>query len=279
MYEPRVSRIQFVNGRSARGIAARDISRHYFSEPGVIYLDKISKFACEVIRLTDGRPLRRFEQIFHYLFLDECQDLAGADLDLIRHLLSSRTQIILVGDHRQATFATNNAARNARYRGTNVIDKFEEWRAEGLCAIECANHSHRCVQPICDFADQFFPDFPKTVSRNERQTDHDGVVAVERRNVDAYMARFSPQCLRYNKTTLDTARKPINFGAAKGLTFERTLIYPHGPLRQFLQTGQVADAGAELSKIYVAVTRARQSVAFVVDNGARLANLELFQPQ
>ena len=56
----------------------------------------------------------------------------------------------------------------------------------------------------------------------------------------------------------------LNFGEAKGMTFERTVIYPHNKLMKFLRTGNLEDAGAAIAKIYVGVTRARQSVAFVV---------------
>ncbi len=71
----------------------------------------------------------------------------------------------------------------------------------------------------------------------------------------------------------------MNFGAAKGMTFDRTLIYPHGPLKKFLATGKHADAGKELDKIYVAITRARQSVAFVVNDNAKLAGLTFYETE
>ena len=62
------------------------------------------------------------------------------------------------------------------------------------------------------------------------------------------------------------------------MTFDRTLIYPHGPLRKYLSTGKLADAGKDLSKICVAATRARQSTAFVVEDGATLATVARYQP-
>jgi DNA helicase-2/ATP-dependent DNA helicase PcrA len=63
----------------------------------------------------------------------------------------------------------------------------------------------------------------------------------------------------------------MNFGAVKGMTFDRTLIFPHGPLKKYLVSGDLKDAGKELAKLYVAVTRARQSTAFVVpDNSGDL---------
>jgi DNA helicase II / ATP-dependent DNA helicase PcrA len=160
----------------------------------------------------------------------------------------------------------------------NIADKFKEWEAAKLCSIEYQTVSRRCVQQICDFADLFFPAAPKTQSLNTVVTGHDGIFTVERRHVADYCAKFDPQPLRYNRTYSDIAGRPINFGAAKGMTFERTLIYPHGPLRKYLGSGKLADAGKELPKLYVAVTRARQSAAFVVEDGAALAAVSRYQP-
>ncbi len=280
LYEPHVTGIQFVNGRSDRYSKANDIPRHYFSRPDRtrIYVDKVSKFACQVIDRTEGLPLLRFGQIFDRLFIDESQDLAGYDLDLIEMLLKSGVQISLVGDHRQATYSTNNAAKNKKYGGPKVVLKFEEWEKAGLCEIDYHNYSRRCVQPICDLADQFYPEFPDTKSQNKTVTGHDGVFAVQERHVLAYMAAYNPQPLRYSRASKNIAGKPINFGNAKGMTFDRTIIFPHGPLKKFLKTSHLKDAGKEIAKIYVAITRARQSVAFVVDDGAPVSGLTLYKP-
>lgn len=281
LYDPRVAGIHFVNDRSAPYIAADNVRHHYFSRPELIYSDKIAKFVCEVIRKTDSAPIKRFEHIFERLFIDESQDLAGYDLDLVELLMRSRVQIILVGDHRQATYATNSAPKNKKYRGAKIVDKFHEWEKAGLCALEYHNYSHRCVQAICDFADQFHPDAPNTESKNTDVTDHDGIFAVRKSDVAAYVEKFKPkpQTLRYSRATKNVVGRPLNFGAAKGMTFDRTIIYPHGPLKTFLATGNLADAGKELDKIYVAITRARQSVAFVVEDNAKLASLEHYKFQ
>jgi DNA helicase II / ATP-dependent DNA helicase PcrA len=278
LYVPRVVGINFTRGQSARYAKATDIRNHYFSREGIIYLDKVSKFACEVIKRTNGLPIRRLEQIFDRIYIDESQDLAGFDLELVELLLRSNIQVILFGDHRQATYATNDSGKNKKFARANVVGKFQEWEKAELCKVEYETHSHRCVQEICDFADQFYPTFPKTKSLNEQTTGHDGVFAVEASQVAAYFTRFAPQPLRYNRTHKGIPGSPINFGNAKGMTFDRTLIYPHGPLAKFLQSGDITDAGAEISKLYVAITRARQSVGFVVPDGSPVKVMSLYRP-
>lgn len=278
LFDRRITRLRFVQGASAFRIPAHRIAQHYFDRGGHIYSDKVSKFACLVIEKTGGAPLARFRRIFRRLYIDECQDLAGHDLELVEALLRTDIEIVLVGDHRQATFTTNQSAKNKKYRRAGVLQKFREWEKAGYCEIEYQNVSHRCVQAICDFADQLNPDLPKTESLNKHATGHDGVFLVRAADEKDYIERFAPQTLRYSRVRKDVPGRPINFGESKGMTFERTLIYPHNPLLKYLATGKLADAGKELSKIYVAVTRARQSTAFLVPDQFQTKELAIWNP-
>ena len=128
------------------------------------------------------------------------------------------------------------------------------------------------------FCRPILPCVSQDKSLNEKTTGHDGVFAIESSGIPAYFARFAPQTLRYNRTYKGIPGTPINFGNAKGMTFDRTLIYPHGPLTKFLKTGNIADAGDEIPTLYVAVTRARQSVAFAVPDGFPVKMMSVFRP-
>lgn len=278
LYEPRVSSLRFVNGISARYVPETQTARHYFGAKGKIYIDKVSKFACRAIEQTGGLPIQRFEQIFDRLYIDESQDLAGYDLDLIEQILKSDVEVVLVGDHRQATYSTNSARKNKKYAGANIVLKFEEWEKAGLCEIEYQNISHRCVQEICDFADLLNPALPKTVSQNETVTGHDGVFAVRKKHVESYMDSFNPQTLRYNRAQKSVPGRPINFGEAKGMTFNRTLIFPHKGFEKYVLSGNLKDAGKEIAKIYVAVTRARQSTAILVSDKTNDCQIAIWEP-
>ena len=57
----------------------------------------------------------------------------------------------------------------------------------------------------------------------------------------------------------------MNFGESKGLSFERVLIYPTTPIEKWLKDNSRDLAPTSRSKLYVAITRAEQSVAFVYD--------------
>jgi hypothetical protein len=124
-------------------------------------------------------------------------------------------------------------------------------------------HCYRCNQAICDFADGLYPDLPKSISQNNAVTGHDGIVHIKNSEVLEYCNQFKPMVLRWNKTTDTLGLPAFNFGAMKGRTFPHVLIFPTEKMKAYFATKDLAQAG-DLSKFYVAVTRAQYSVAFVV---------------
>lgn len=265
MHNRRIDGIHWVEGKSVPYVPAGKTSAHYFLGGNQIYSDKIAKFICECDKRAGGAIMRRLKARFSHLIIDEIQDMAGYDLDLLELMLRTGIPVTFVGDHRQATFATNNAAKNKGFAGPGIIRKFEQWKKAGLVSIDYECHTHRCNQAIADLGDSFFPDEPRTLSKNTDVTGHDGVFLVARTDVDAYMAAFAPQVLRYSVKTKCDPYDAMNFGEAKGLTFDRVLIYPHGKATSWLASGNVSYIQKSIAKMYVAATRARYSVAFAFD--------------
>lgn len=265
MHSRRIDGIFWTEGQSVIYVPEAHTSAHYFSDDHLIYSDKISKFICACDAKSDGLVMQRLRQRFAHIIIDEIQDMAGYDLDLLELMLRSNVKVTFVGDHRQATFATNNAPKNKAFRGPTIIKKFEAWKKAGLVSIDYECDTYRCNQAIADLGDSFFPTEPKTKSLNGTITGHDGVFIVKSADVDAYMRQFAPQVLRYSAATKCEHREVMNFGESKGLTFDRVLIYPHGLAKKWLKTGNLAHVARSAAKMYVASTRARYSVAFVYD--------------
>jgi hypothetical protein len=105
-----------------------------------------------------------------------------------------------------------------------------------------------------------------TVSQGVPETDHDGVFSVLWAEVTGYVAAHRPPVLRDDRE-VDTQGLPaMNFGAVKGRTFERVLIFPTKPIAEYVATrvpGNLKDGSR--ARLYVAATRACHSVAFVAD--------------
>jgi DNA helicase-2/ATP-dependent DNA helicase PcrA len=90
------------------------------------------------------------------------------------------------------------------------------------------------------------------------------------------MHHFRPQVLKYDVRTRCAGYAAINFGASKGMTFDRVLIFPNGKLTELLQTGDPCVIESP-SKYYVAITRAKYSLAFAYDGVSKLANINPFR--
>ena len=69
--------------------------------------------------------------------------------------------------------------------------------------------------------------------------------------------------LRWNKRADTFGLPAMNIGVSKGSTFDRVLIVPTNPIRKYLADGDHT-ALRSREMLYVAVTRARHSVAFVL---------------
>lgn len=259
----RVKTIYFPKGRSPYYENYSDTGKYYFRDGDEIYSDKMSRFVIDCEKNSNGLVTKRLSEIYDEIFIDEFQDLSGYDLDLLEVFLRSGIRIVIVGDPRQCTYTTNNSAKNHQYHGVKVLNLVRKWEASNLCQIKNLAISHRCNQKICDFADMLWPDMKKTKSLNNTATEHDGIFVVSEDNVGEYFKRFSPAILRYNRRTNTYGYSALNFGNAKGLEFDRVLIIPHGPIKKYLKSGDVNDVKGSLSKFYVAITRAKYSVAFL----------------
>jgi len=261
----RVRTIHFPEGRSPYWENYSDTERYYFKDGDEIYSDKISRFVIDCETNSNGLVTKRLSDIYDEIFVDEFQDLSGWDLNLLEVFLQSQIRMVIVGDPRQYVYATNHSAKNKKYRGIGILDLAHKWKARNLCQIENHAKSHRCNQKICDFADMLWPNMEKTKSLNGIATEHDGIFVVSKDNLREYVKRFSPARLRYDRNAETYGYSALNFGNAKGLEFDRVLIFPHGPIKKYLKSGDVNDVKGSLSKFYVAVTRAKHSVAFLYD--------------
>ncbi len=244
------------------GFPKKTDPRYFLDRNADLYRDGVSDLAVVVNDKTNGAVVKRLERIYSQIFIDEVQDLVGYDLDVLDLLLASRVHLTVVGDPRQHTLATNRGRRNKKYRGAGLVQWFRE--REDRCTLETRNCSYRCNQAICDFADTIFPDLPRTESRDVCPTGHDGVFTVRASVLEEYLRDYGPvTALRHNKNADTHGIPAMNIGVAKGSTHDRVVIFPTGPMLTYLKDGDASKLKAP-ERLYVAVTRARFSVAFVV---------------
>lgn len=261
--------------RMAKGIG------RFLDSNGSVYGCELARLAHELVGESKGKLLRRLECIYDEILIDEVQDLSAHDWEIIDVLLHSSIEVRMVGDIRQSVLATNpRSAKNSKYSYAGAIKWARERQSKGLLEILESVTTWRCHPVVAKFSDRIFDPswkFPETHSKNETVTDHDGVFLVLAEHVSEYVRLYQPQCLRHSISSGKAFDLHyLNFKMSKGMTFERVLIVPTAPIAKFIVTGTYLEASSA-SSFYVAVTRAKQSVAIVLD-GAGQSSLPFWKP-
>lgn len=249
-----------------------DFNKHYFTKDFKIYSDKVSKFVVKCDNQTNGAVIERISLIYDYIFIDEVQDLAGYDLELLKLLFKSSVSILLVGDPRQVTYLTHIERKYGKYRNGNIKDFIEnELGVRITCDIdeETLNVSHRNNQSICKYSSRLFPDLPESSACQccrQNEIEHQGVYLVKPDNLDEYVQNHKLIQLRWDRrTNVSSKMDVLNFGESKGETFDRVIIYPTEDMGKWIENNNNSLSDGARSKLYVALTRSRHSVAIILD--------------
>lgn len=242
----------------------KEFERHYFSEEIKIYSDKISKFVFRCNAHSGGAVIERLSNIYSHIFIDEVQDLAGYDLELLKLFFKSSSNTLLVGDPRQGTYSTNSSAKHKKFKKSAIINFFEDNSLQIEKDTTSLTTNYRCDKAICNLSNKLFANLPPTTSCNNNTTSHSGVFLVREVDVEEYLNTFSPVQLRENvKTEVNQNYEVMNFGESKGLSFDRVLIYPTNPILKWLIDEDSDLVPTSRSKFYVAITRAKYSVGII----------------
>lgn len=241
----------------------------------------LAQLAVDVSKASGEAVIDRLSRIYDAIHIDEVQDLNGYDLEVLEMLLDAPIDLRLVGDVRQALLATNPRERkNKPYKGIEIKKWFEKQAKAGRLVITQKSETWRCNQEIANFADRIFDascGFPPTESHNAKRTGHDGVFVVARADAAEYVEVFESLCLRHNAGSARNVDLPfMNITLAKGMDVKRVLIWATERMEKFLDDGTMLE-GTPCCELYVAVTRARASVAFVVKRPDQLS-LPVWRP-
>lgn len=263
-----------------------DFKKYYFTSNWRIYSDKLSKFVDECNTLTNGDVISRISRIYSHIYIDEVQDLAGYDLELIKLLFKSSSNILLVGDPRQVTYLTHHSTKNKIYQDGKIKDfiikNCKSELSEDSIDEETLKKSHRNNREICDYASKLYDGIyeksePCTCdSCRVEAVEHIGIFLLKKSDVADYLKKYKPVQLRWDRSVLVNQDFSVyNFGESKGQTHDRVLIFPTRNMIDwikdnsfdFIKTvkGKKESIIGVREKLYVAITRARHSVAIVYD--------------
>ena len=244
--------------------------KYYFTQHQKALTEKLSELAYDCNIKSGGKSIQRLCDIFENIYIDEVQDFAGYDLELIKLFFLSKSSVILAGDPRQTIYLTNhNGNKNISFRNGKILDylsKQKELRGKYQVDINTLNSSRRCCPEICEYASVITPIFSKTISLTDYQNKLCGVYLVKENNKTDFLCQYNDSVqLRHSILTkrIDSNHAVMNFGDSKGMTFESVLIYPTQPMIKWIENHNESLEETSRNKFYVAVTRARYLVGIV----------------
>lgn len=128
---------------------------------------------------------------------------------------------------------------------------------------------------------RLYPNLRCTLSYQAVNTDHDGIFLVRKTDVAEYLEQFSPLQLRLNVDSKGIVSNlpVINFGESKGLTFDRVLIFLTQDMLKWIYNNNTDLKPKTRAQFYVALTRAKHSVAIIDDykDSLQLRGITLFK--
>ena len=245
-----------------------EFEQHYFTSSGKIYSDRLPKFVVKSNDASNGELVNRISRIYQHIFIDEIQDLAGYDLEILKLLFQTQSNILLVGDPRQVTYLTHHE---------NKFGKYQDGRIKEFIVDECKKKipyeidetslgsSHRNNKPICDYSsklhepEQFSSIEPCTCEEcRNYNVEAEGIYLVREADLENYLERFNPVQLRWNSLQeVNPNYSVYNFGESKGKAFHRVIIYPTKPMEKWVYYNSTELAFSARAKFYVAITRAK----------------------
>lgn len=265
--------------KNSKGISVpwpeAEIDKHFFDSTGRIFSDKLSKLVIRCDEKSGGAVIDRLSRVFPNIFVDEVQDLAGYDLDILAALARSSARLLMVGDPRQVTYLTHHEQRYRKYTDGRIVD-FLRAELQRKVPIDIdqttLSRSHRNSAAICAVSSRLYPSLPASQAcdcTTCRATPPEGAGAFILQTADFahYLATFQPMQLRdsVNSAGVDHRCPVMNFGQSKGRGFDHVVILPTGPMRDWLSHPETILKPQSRAKLYVALTRARKSVAVVMD--------------
>lgn len=243
----------------------------------MVYSGLLAKLATRISKKTKNAPANRLKEIYQKVFFDEVQDLIGWDYEVISYLNKVMTNsICCVGDFRQTIYSTTFGHKKPDI----PQDKINYFVNKLKFVKHTMPTNRRCIQEICDLSDTtHLGMYEKTVSEvtdiPREFAHHYGIFIVRRSQLSDYLAAFRPQVLRWSSNT-GSKYIPANlscytFGSSKGLGFDRVLIILSDKHLKFISGDTTVfnqdKTDTSRNKLYVAITRARYSLAFLVEDG------------
>lgn len=231
----------------------------YIDAYGRVYANRLVK----LIETQESMDLvvQRLSKYFDEILIDEIQDFAGHDFNLLKHIAVADTSVICVGDFYQHTFDTS---RDGNVNG-GLYDDYDGYiekinRIGYRHDVETLKRSYRCSSNICEFVTK------KMGIKIEsfRDVNTDIRLVEEEREAKDLFSNDEIVKLFYR----DQRKYPCrarNWGECKGAdNYQDICVVLNENSFKHFNENRLQDLPPQTkNKLYVAITRARNNLYFV----------------
>ena len=207
--------------------------------------------------------IKRIEKYFNYIYIDEIQDFASHDFNLLLNLIKTNCNILLVGDFYQHTFDTSrdeNVNSNLYNDYDNYINKIKN--SDSNIKVDTVNFlkSKRCSKQVCEFITEYLK------IKIESYNNHDSIIreiddenAIEKiANDDNIVKLFYQNSKKYDMKNKD------NWGNSKGNTYINTCVVLNKNSYEKYKKHKLNELPSSTkNKLYVALSRATNDVYII----------------
>jgi hypothetical protein len=237
----------------------RNEAKFYLTSDRRLYHNRVAKLLEYFNILEDIK--QRLSTYYDYLFIDEVQDFAGHDFNLLLKMLEANINVLLVGDFYQHTFDTSrdgNVNANLHKEYKKYLKLFN--KAGVIPNEKLLSKSWRCAPEICEFITSNLDINIQSHHSNKFQV----YLLIDQRDVDQIFNDNTIVKLFYQESSkYDCFAK--NWGDCKGEDlYEDVCVvlnktsYTHYQMKSLKDLPPVSK-----NKLYVACSRARHNLYLI----------------
>lgn len=235
--------------------------KYYISPNGYFYSNRLAFFLENAHSIDD--IIQRLETYFDEFIIDEIQDIAGRDFNFLEKLMSTKINMLFVGDFFQHTFDTSRDGTVNKNLFSDKSTYEARFTAKGFKSdTTTLLNSWRCSQSVCSYIDA---NLGINISSNRTQDDDTKVYFVsEIEETNRILTDDSIIKLHYqNGAKYGICHK--NWGETKGEDhYQDVCILLNKTTAAKFSSGKLTELPPSTkNKLYVAITRARGNVYFI----------------
>lgn len=239
----------------------RNNHRYYFNEKGSLYHNRLAK----LIEMAGAIPdvIARMERFYDEFYVDEVQDLAGHDFNLLIGLVKANVKMLFLGDFFQHTFDTSRDGAVNKSLHDDIVKYEKRFLLTGIRVDkETLSRSWRCGMTVCDFI--------RTHLSIDMRSQHETVTDIISVNTQAQandLHRDLSVVKLFYQEHLKFGCLSNNWGASKGLDHYTDVCVVLGAKHWscYQKSGLNTLPAQTRNKLYVALSRTRGKLYLASD--------------